>query len=181
MPSAKPVPIETRYSYVDSALGQVLVTSQENKLTGLYFKGRHHAQTVPTWINQDDLEIFAQTEQQLDEFANGARKTFDLPISLNGSPFRLQVWNEIAKIPFGQTITYAEIAELIDKPDAIRAVGTAAGANPLSIIIPCHRVVGKCGTHTSYAGGIPRKTALLDFESGKTASLYSDPFGESDD
>jgi methylated-DNA-[protein]-cysteine S-methyltransferase len=180
---SKPSPVDAAvfYSYVDSALGQVLVTSQDNKLTGLYFKGRHHARTFPTWTNQDDLEIFAQTEQQLDEFANGERKTFDLPISLNGTPFRMQVWAEIAKIPFGETITYAEIAELLDKPDAVRAVGTATGSNPLSIIIPCHRVVGKCGTLTGYAGGIPRKTALLDFESGKTPSLYSDPFGDTDD
>ena len=179
MRSTAPALPETRYSYVDSALGQVLVTSQDNKLTGLYFKGRHHAKTIPTWINEDDLEIFAQTEQQLDEYANGARKTFDLPIDLKGTPFRMQVWGEIAKIPFGETITYAEIAELINQPTAIRAVGTATGANPLSIIIPCHRVVGKCGTLTGYAGGIPRKNALLDFEAGKTASLYSDPFDES--
>ena len=87
----------------------------------------------------------------------------------------MQVWAEIAKIPFGETITYSEIAELLDKPDAVRAVGTATGANPLSIIIPCHRVVGKCGTLTGYAGGIPRKAALLDFESGKTDLVYSDP------
>jgi methylated-DNA-[protein]-cysteine S-methyltransferase len=174
-PTATPT-AETAYSYIDSALGQLLVTSSENKLTGLYFKGRHHAQLNPAWTLQDDLEIFAQAEQQLDEYASGSRKEFDLPISLNGTPFRLQVWNEIAKIPYGQTIAYSEIAELLDKPDAVRAVGTATGANPLSLIIPCHRVVGKCGTMTGYAGGLIRKTALLDFESGKTETLFSDPF-----
>jgi len=162
------------YSYVDSALGQLLVTSQEDKLTGVYFKGRHHARVVPTWTQQDDLALFALVEQQIDEYASGVRKTFDLPLSLSGTPFRTQVWAEIATIPFGQTITYSEIAQRLGKPDAVRAVGTATGANPLSIIIPCHRVVGKCGTQTGYAGGLPRKIALLDFEAGKTESLYTD-------
>jgi len=162
------------YSYIDSALGQLLVTSQEDKLTGVYFKGRHHARIAPAWTQQDDLELFAQVEQQIDEYASGTRKIFDLPISLSGTPFRTQVWAEIATIPFGQTLTYGEIAQRVGKPDAVRAVGTATGANPLSIIIPCHRVVGKCGTQTGYAGGLPRKIALLDFEAGKSESLYSD-------
>jgi len=174
MRATAPAPPETRYSYIDSALGQLLVASQQDKLTGLYFKGRHHAQISPTWIKDDSLEIFAQAEQQLDEYASGTRKIFDLPISVSGTPFRTQVWAEIAKIPYGQTITYSEIAELLDKPDAIRAVGTATGANPLSIIIPCHRVVGKCGTLTGYAGGLVRKNALLDFEAGKSESLFSE-------
>ncbi len=162
------------YSYIDSALGQLLVASQDDKLTGLYFKGRHHAQIVSTWIRQDDVEIFAQTEQQLDEYASGHRKDFDLPTSLSGTPFRMQVWKEIATIPYGQTITYSEIAQRLGKPDAVRAVGTATGANPLSIIIPCHRVVGKCGTLTAYAGGPVRKTALLDFEAGKIETLHAE-------
>jgi methylated-DNA-[protein]-cysteine S-methyltransferase len=174
-PAATPT-AETSYSYIDSALGQLLVTSSENKLTGLYFKGRHHAQLNPAWAQQDDLEIFAQAEQQLDEYASGHRKQFDLPISLSGTPFRMQVWNEIATILYGQTITYSDIAQRLGKPDAVRAVGTATGANPLSLIIPCHRVVGKCGTLTGYAGGLIRKTALLDFEAGKTETLFSDPF-----
>jgi methylated-DNA-[protein]-cysteine S-methyltransferase len=90
---------------------------------------------------------------------------------LSGTPFQVRVWNEIARIPFGRTISYGELAERVGSADAVRAVGTATGRNPVCWIVPCHRVVGKDGSLTGFAGGLERKRAFLDFESGKSAML----------
>jgi methylated-DNA-[protein]-cysteine S-methyltransferase len=164
----------TLYTHIESALGQLLLTSRDNKLTGIYFAERPHAKIASDWVRQDDNEVFALTARQLDEYASGERKQFELPTGFNGTPFQIKVWTAIAAIPFGQTITYSDLAQRVDSPNAVRAVGTATGANPLSIVVPCHRVVGKNGTLTGYAGGMPRKSSLLDFEAGKTETLLSE-------
>ena len=160
----------TTYTHIDSPLGQLLLTSREGKLSGLYFADRPHARISPDWVRQDDAAMFARTAQQLEEYASGERESFDLPLGLIGTPFQVSVWNAIATIPFGQTITYSELAQRIGRPpkDA-RAVGTATGQNPVCWIVPCHRVVGKSGALTGYAGGVTRKSALLDFEAAKSA------------
>ena len=103
-------------------------------------------------------------ETQLHEYFAGKRQTFDLDLNLRGTPFQLAVWNELLRIPFGDTITYAELARRIGKPAAIRAVGAANGANPIPVIVPCHRVIGSNGTLTGYGGGIERKQWLLAHE-----------------
>lgn len=159
----------TTHTHIDSPLGQLLLTSREDKLSGLYFADQPHARIAPGWVEQDDADIFAQTAQQIEEYASGARESFDLPFGLSGTPFQLSVWKAIAAIPFGQTLTYGELAQRVGRsPKDARAVGMATGQNPVSWIIPCHRVVGKNGALTGYAGGVTRKSALLEFEGAKS-------------
>jgi len=160
----------TIYTHIDSPLGQLLLISREGKLSGLYFADQPHARIAPGWSRHDDAPIFAQTAQQLEEYASGERESFDLPLGLSGTAFQVFVWNAIATIPFGETITYGELAQRAGRSlKAVRAVGTATGHNPVSWIVPCHRVVGKDGTLTGYAGGLARKQALLEFEAAKSA------------
>lgn len=160
----------TIYTHLDGPLGQLLLTSHKDKLAGLYFADQPHARVDPEWVRRDDADIFTQTAQQLEEYASGEREYFDLPLGLSGTPFQALVWNAIAAIPFGETLTYGELAERIGRsPRDARAVGMATGQNPVSWIIPCHRVVGKSGALTGYAGGILRKRTLLEFEAAKSA------------
>lgn len=166
----------TLYTRLDSPLGELLLTSRDEKLTGLYFADSLHAPKIgPGWIEREDAPLFAQTREQLEEYASGEREQFDLPIGLAGTPFQLRVWQEISAIPFGETVTYGEIARRIGSPDAVRAVGTAAARNPLCWIVPCHRVVGSNRSLTGYAGGLGRKEALLAFESGRATTLDFQP------
>ena len=106
----------------------------------------------------------ARVESQLREYFAGRRQSFDVELNLQGTEFQLAVWNELLRIPYGDTITYAELARRIGKPSAIRAVGAANGANPIPVIVPCHRVIGSNGTLTGYGGGIERKQWLLALE-----------------
>jgi methylated-DNA-[protein]-cysteine S-methyltransferase len=162
----------TSYSFHETSIGELLLAGCDGKLTGLYFADRTHApRPGRDWLRQDDAAIFARTRRQLDEYVLGGRKNFDLSVAMTGTPFQLRVWREIARIPFGQTISYGELAAQVGAPHAIRAVGTAAGRNPLCWIVPCHRVVGKDGRLTGYAGGISRKRLLLDFEAGRISRL----------
>jgi methylated-DNA-[protein]-cysteine S-methyltransferase len=170
----------TLYTRIESPLGQLLLASREKKLSGLYFLDQPHAPQIGRdWVRRDDAAIFHQTGEQLHEYASGERELFDLDIDLSGTPFQILVWRQINAIPFGHTITYSDLAQRIANPQSIRAVGTATGANPLSWIVPCHRVVGKNGSLTGYAGGLKRKSALLDFEATRSNGLpgalaYSD-------
>jgi methylated-DNA-[protein]-cysteine S-methyltransferase len=159
----------TTYTQINGPLGQLLLTSGEGKLTGLYFSDQPHARISPGWIREDDTDLFRQTARQLDEYTAGKRESFDLPLEMSGTPFQVEVWNAIAAIPFGRTITYSELAEQVGLAQAVRAVGTATGANRISWIIPCHRVVGKNDALTGYAGGLKRKSALLDFEVARSS------------
>ena len=160
----------TTYTYIDSPLGQLLLTSRDGKLSGLYFADQPHARIAPGWLQEDDAAVFAETAQQLEEYASGDRESFDLPLSLSGTPFQVSVWKAIAAIPFSQTITYSELAQRAGRsPKDARAIGMATGQNPVGWIVPCHRVVGKSGALTGYAGGIARKSALLEFEAAKSA------------
>ena len=101
---------------------------------------------------------------QLREYFEGTRQVFDVPLALSGTPFQLKVWAALTDIPYGETITYGELAQRIGQPDAVRAVGAANGKNPVPIIVPCHRVIGSNGKLTGYGGGLPIKAALLDLE-----------------
>ena len=164
----------TLYTSIDSPLAQLLLTSREGRLSGLYFADQPHARIAPGWVRRDDAAIFAQTARQLEEYAAGERQSFDLPLGLSGTPFQALVWNAIAAIPFGQTITYGELARRVGRsPKDARAVGTATGRNPVCWIVPCHRVVGKSGALTGYAGGVARKSALLEFEAGNSDALLA--------
>jgi methylated-DNA-[protein]-cysteine S-methyltransferase len=162
----------TIYTEIDSPLGPLLLTSSDGMLTGLFFCDQPHGCIQHDWVRQDDAEIFALTKQQLKECACWEREGFELPLGLKGTPFQVLVWNAIAEIPFGQTITYSELAERIGRSASdARAVGNATGQNPLSWVIPCHRVVGKSGEPTGYAGGLERKSGLLAFEAARARSL----------
>jgi methylated-DNA-[protein]-cysteine S-methyltransferase len=162
----------TIYTEISSPLGPFFLTSQNGSLTGLYFSDQPHAKIRPDWVRHDEADIFTETARQIEEYASGTRKRFDLPLRCNGTPFQISVWQAIAALPFGQTISYSELAQRVGRSvNDARAIGTATGLNPICWITPCHRVVGKNGALTGYAGGLPRKRALLDFEAGASAVL----------
>ena len=153
----------TIYTRMDSPLGELLLTSREGKLSGLEYVKHPHARIAPKWIRQDDAPVFVQAARELEEYFAGKRKKFDVKIDLSGTPFQTSVWNEINKIPFGKTITFGELTQRVGRPpNHVRAVGTATGHNPLRLIVPCHRVVGKDDARTGRA--TPHKGGLLDFE-----------------
>jgi len=114
--------------------------------------------------SDESTPVLEQCKSQLDEYFAGRRKTFDLPLMLRGTPFQKRVWEELAKIPYGKTLSYSDIADAIGNPGAVRAVGGANHSNPVSIIIPCHRVIGKDGSLTGYGGGLWKKQWLLEHE-----------------
>jgi len=113
-----------------------------------------------TWNN----DAICDVAHQVGEYCAGTRRVFDLPLAPAGTPFQRAVWDQLLRIPYGETISYATLAERVGQPGASRAVGQANGANPIALIIPCHRVIGADGTLTGYGGGLPLKQALLDFE-----------------
>lgn len=156
----------TSYSILKTAaLGNLFLTADLNHLTGIYFTGCDHVPASRSqWRLNPEHEILALAHRQLDEYLKGERTHFSVPLRLAGTDFQERVWREIALIPFGHTITYSELAGRADAPDAVRAAGTATGRNPISIVIPCHRVVGKNGSLTGYAGGLDRKRNLLCLE-----------------
>ena len=154
-----------KYARFMTPLGTLFATAAGGALTGLYFEGGRHAPEIsPAWIEDRDAAPLAECARQVNEYLHGARKSFDLPLAPEGSEFQRRVWIEIARIPHGETLTYAELAQRAGAPGAARAAGAATGRNPLSIIVPCHRVVGTDGSLTGYAGGIERKTRLLEIE-----------------
>jgi methylated-DNA-[protein]-cysteine S-methyltransferase len=153
----------TTYTRQESAFGPLLLRAQNGTLTGLFFADQPHAPAIGTdWMRDDDADIFTQTLREIDEFAVGERHEFHVDAGLVGRPFQVQVWREIAAIPYGETRSYGEISRLLGASP--RAVGSATGRNPLCLIIPCHRVVGTNGALTGYAGGLGRKQRLLDLE-----------------
>lgn len=156
------------YTKIDSPLGPILLVSDGAALTGFYFVGQKYAPETDRWRRDPELGLFHDAEAQIAAYTSGELKTFDLPIRFKGTPFQLRVWQAIAAIPFGATLSYSALAERIAAPSSIRAVGAATGRNPISLIVPCHRVVGRDGALTGYAGGLDRKRALLDFESDLT-------------
>ena len=157
----------TRYAMIDTALGAAYATADDaGALTGLYFVQARHAPAIDAgWRRCDAGEApFADCARQLDEFFAGRRRAFDLRLAPRGTEFQRRVWREIARIPFGETISYATLAQRAGAPGAARAAGAATGRNPLSVIVPCHRVLGGRGALTGYAGGLDRKARLLALE-----------------
>lgn len=139
--------------------------SDGKALTGLYLENqKYHPEKTEAWIGKDDLTIFVSAKEQLAEYFEGKRTEFDLDYKFSGTEFQREVWNQLSKIPYGETISYLELAQRIGRPKAVRAVGQANGRNPISIMVPCHRVVGMNGTLTGYGGGLSRKEFLLRHE-----------------
>jgi methylated-DNA-[protein]-cysteine S-methyltransferase len=155
----------TLYDIVDSPVGRLLLTGDERALTGLYLldAGSHSAVVQPGWTRRPGG--FGAAAAQLGEYFAGSRTEFDLPLAPHGTPFRLAVWEELARIPYGTTVSYGDVAAALGKsPVASRAVGLANGRNPISIILPCHRVIGADGSLTGYGWGLDRKEWLLRHE-----------------
>lgn len=154
--------VQTRY---ESPLGSIIVAATEKGLAGLWFDGQRHLPNTLDWPQDQNHPILIKAIRQLREYFDGKRTTFDLPLDLQGgTDFQQSVWQALLKIESGETTSYGELSKRIGKAAAVRAVGAAVGRNPVSIIVPCHRVVGGNGSLTGYAGGLDRKTALLKLE-----------------
>jgi methylated-DNA-[protein]-cysteine S-methyltransferase len=160
---------------IDSPLGQLRLLADGDELTGLYLP-RQPAPEAP----EARTPVLARTAAQLAEYFAGERRDFDIPIAPHGTDFQQRVWRELVKIPFGETRTYGELAHALDHPTASRAVGAANGKNPLSILVPCHRVIAGSGALTGYAGGIAAKRWLLEHEARLLGAPRQQPlFGRS--
>jgi methylated-DNA-[protein]-cysteine S-methyltransferase len=155
----------TYYKYIDSPIGELLLTASDDALTGVYMnEHKNGAGLGSDWVNQE-TPVITEAKRQLSEYFAGTRRTFDLPVAPpTGTAFQHNVWQELRKIPYGETITYGELARRVGDANASRAVGAANGRNPISIIVPCHRVIGASGKITGYAGGESRKAFLLAHE-----------------
>ena len=155
-------------------IGRLLLVGERDaaggiRLAGIYTEDHRHGPDVgAAWA--EDAAAFGDVTRQLDEYFDGSRTRFDLSLAPGGTPFQRRIWDELGRIPPGTTITYGELATRAGHPGAARAVGAAVGRNPISIVVPCHRVVGADGTLTGYAGGVARKAFLLALEGAPVAA-----------
>lgn len=153
----------TRYRFVDTPIGNLLLAGIDGRLALIGFPDGPRAETPRADWRRDDI-AFTDVAQQLNDYFDGRRTTFDLQLAFNGTAFQNTVWRTLMTVPFGTTTTYGAMAAHIGKPKASRAVGAANGANPLPIIVPCHRLVGSNGSLIKFGGGLARKQFLLDHE-----------------
>lgn len=174
-----------RYADIDTTLGRLTVVTDRadgphspERVVGIYFPGH--------WTNPDRNQwgtpstpdgMIEQTRIELEEYARGERREFTVPIELRGNPFQQQIWDELLRIPYGETTSYGALAERVGVRNA-QLVGQAVGHNPISVIVPCHRVVGADGSLTGYAGGVDRKVWLLEREGALPTSLFDGAFDE---
>lgn len=157
----------TVHTVVDSPCGPLTLVARDGALAGLYMTGQRHRPAEETFGPRDDsLPAFTAAARQLDAYFAGDRTRFDLDLTLAGTPFQQRVWAALREIPYGETVSYGELAVSLGQPNASRAVGLANGRNPIGIIVPCHRVIGANGSMTGYGGGLDRKRWLLSFERG---------------
>ncbi|MCG3745616.1 methylated-DNA--[protein]-cysteine S-methyltransferase [Vibrio cincinnatiensis] len=156
-----------QYTHYYSPLGKMILQSDLEGLTGVWFTTET---TMPSELGEytESCSILVQTINQLNEYFSGERRDFNLPLSAKGSEFQQKTWRTLRSIPYGETWSYAQLAQVMGNPKAARAVGSANSKNPISIIVPCHRVVGKNGALTGYSGGIERKNYLLELENKHT-------------
>lgn len=164
-----------RFTYIESPLGALLVTRDDNTvvgaITGLYLpSGKHPIAARPGWVRED--AAFDDLRTQLEEYFAGTRREFDVPLNAAGTAFQLRVWAALRQIPYGETASYGRTAAAIGSPTASRAVGLANGQNPISIVVPCHRVIGANGSLTGYGGGLDAKRWLLSHEAAH-AGLFA--------
>jgi len=151
------------HTVIDSPLGPLTVVADGGVLSGLYLPG-HVRGPGPESLGDRDDDGFDEVTKQLAEYFAGTRTAFSVPVAPAGTPFQQSVWRELMSIPYGQTRSYGQLANTLGGPHLTRAVGSANGRNPISVVVPCHRVVGSDGSLTGYAGGLPRKRFLLDLE-----------------
>jgi methylated-DNA-[protein]-cysteine S-methyltransferase len=155
----------------ESPLGPLTLVANASGLCGIYFEDHQHPPRYTGEAIPDD-PVLLETATQLDQFFQSARRKFQLPLMPEGTEFQRQVWNVLQELEYGETTTYLKIAKRLDNPAAVRAVGAAVGQNPISIVIPCHRVLGSNGDLTGFAGGLQRKQWLLNHESARQGSLF---------
>jgi methylated-DNA-[protein]-cysteine S-methyltransferase len=154
----------TSYMEHPSPLGMLVLAATERGLCGVYFDEHKYFAGVRDWDRDPGQQHLVRAAAQLDEYFSGDRTDFDIPLDLRGTGFQRSVWDALCALPFGATASYQTIAERVARPTAVRAAGTAIGRNPVSIIVPCHRVLGASGTLSGYAGGLERKRFLLALE-----------------
>ncbi|WP_106850136.1 methylated-DNA--[protein]-cysteine S-methyltransferase [Blastococcus sp. Marseille-P5729] len=152
-----------RHAVMDTPVGVLTLVESDRGLRGLYMEQTKRPLT-PAIIGPRDDAVAGETRRQLREYFVGRRREFDLPLDLRGTGFQLAVWEQLLRIPYGQRRSYGQIAADLGDPRSVRAVGAANGSNPVSIIVPCHRVVAGTGALTGYAGGVERKRYLLELE-----------------
>ena len=148
---------------IDSPVGPLMLAADASGLRHIEFRHNRHPADRADWHGGDN-EVLQATEAQLGEYFAGKRQRFELPLAPQGTPFQREVWFALADIPYGQTMSYAQLATKLSRPTASRAVGAANGRNPLGILLPCHRVVGAKGSLTGFSGGLAAKRFLLELE-----------------
>ena len=158
------------YRYLNTPIGDLLLAGDAEGLGMIGFpQGKMRREPEPGWeLNEQAVE---EAARQLEEYFAGERREFDLPLKLTGTEFQVQVLQELQRIPYGETRSYSAIAKRIGRPNAVRAVGAANGRNPIPIVIPCHRVIGRGGNLTGFGGGLETKAALLRLEAENSSSL----------
>jgi methylated-DNA-[protein]-cysteine S-methyltransferase len=161
------VNLSTRHAVVETEIGELTIVASASAVVGVYFPHHWHQPTAAMLgrlVDVGDDALLQSAAGQLREYLAGDRRSFDLPTATAGDEFQQRVWALLREIPYGETTTYGELAVRLGDITLARAVGRANGQNPLSIIVPCHRVIGKDGTLTGYAGGLERKRRLLELE-----------------
>ena len=161
---------ESSYRIVESPVGELVLTGTGEFLTGLWFSGPDE-KPVAVDVMVEDPTAFQTVVDQLGEYFDGQRQSFEVNLAPEGTEFQLRVWEALRDIPYGETCSYGDIAKAVGVPKGSRAVGLANGRNPISIIVPCHRVIGADGSLTGYGGGMDRKKFLLDLESSQQSML----------
>lgn len=152
------------YTYVPSPVGPLLLAASADGLHLIEFHTpRHPMPRGEDWC-EGEHDTLNRAARQLDEYFAGTRRDFDLPLAPRGTSFQQQVWRRLADIPYGETISYSQLAQRVGRPTAVRAVGAANGRNPLPLVLPCHRVIGSDGSLTGFGGGLPTKEFLLKME-----------------
>ena len=154
--------VQTRH---DSAMGPIILAASKKQLVGIWFAGQRHQPDTSRWARDDEHPLLQRVKTEIDEYFAGQRHSFDLPLDMEcGTAFQQAVWRALLAIPYGSSTSYGALSTAIGRPSAVRALGGAVGRNPFSIVVPCHRVIGSQGSLTGYAGGLDRKTALLQLE-----------------
>jgi methylated-DNA-[protein]-cysteine S-methyltransferase len=151
---------------MDSPIGELTLTAVSGVLTGVHMNEQRHTPKLPAGCKRDDAGL-AHVVAQLEAYFAGSLTDFDLPMEMGGTDFQRRVWASLREIPYGETISYGELARRVGNPKASRAVGLANGRNPLAIVVPCHRVIGADGSLTGYGGGLDRKVWLLEHEAAQ--------------
>jgi methylated-DNA-[protein]-cysteine S-methyltransferase len=152
--------------FMESPVGKLKLVASEKGLVAILWENDDPRRVVLGDLRDDDRQpILVETERQLKEYFAGKRQGFSIPLDMRGTPFQKSVWEALLAIPFGETRSYSQLAKRVGRPNAMRAVGGASGRNPLSIVVPCHRVIGSSGKLTGFAGGLEAKAQLLKIES----------------